>query len=88
MQSTAERNAVFVTTAWAIEDPQGRVYIDSTFKNEEHAWHIVLGWPDQSEVDAAKLRGYRAYQAQIYRPPDAREKKPTHTSSPIQEKLL
>ena len=88
MQSPPEHNAVFVTTAWAIEDPQGRVYIDSTFKNEAHAWHIVLGWPDQSEVEHAKQRGYKAYQAQIYRPPPAGEKKPANISSPVQEKLL
>lgn len=74
MQAAPERNAVFVTTAWAIEDPQGRVYIDSTFKTEAHAWHIVLGWPDQAEVENAKRRGYRAYQAEIYRPNSAGEK--------------
>lgn len=56
------------TLAWAVEDPEGRVLADSTFRDEAHAWQVALGWPSQDEIDHAKKRGYKAYLAEIRKP--------------------
>lgn len=66
--SLQSRNGGPRVTAWAVEDPEGRVLADSTFRDEAHAWQVALGWPSEQEIAHAKRRGYRAYLAEIYRP--------------------
>lgn len=45
-------------TVLAMISPYGDVLADSKFKDENDVWQIVLGWPAQEEIDAAKAKGY------------------------------
>ncbi|OHB85684.1 MAG: hypothetical protein A2Z38_04095 [Planctomycetes bacterium RBG_19FT_COMBO_48_8] len=49
-----ERKTMMV---WAVIFEDGRVLADSTFRGEDHAWQIALGWPDAEEIEEAKKRG-------------------------------
>jgi hypothetical protein len=48
------------TESWAIFYPSGEVIADTTFKDENHAWQIALGWPNAEEIEQAKRNGFRA----------------------------
>jgi hypothetical protein len=50
---------------WAIVWPDGKLLADSTFKDEDHAWQIALGWPSEEEILAAKAAGYKAVQVEV-----------------------
>ena len=52
--------------AWAIIRPNGDVVLDSAFKTARDAWEVVLGWPAEDEIDAAKAEGYRVVFASVY----------------------
>ena len=53
-------------TAWAVVHPNGTYLLaDTNFRNEDHAWKIFLGWPDDEEIERAKKSGYRAMQVLI-----------------------
>lgn len=54
-----------VKPVWAIVWPDGRILADSTFKDEDHAWQIALGWPDDVEIEMAKRQGYAALQVTV-----------------------
>jgi hypothetical protein len=45
---------------WAIIFPDGKIVAGSDFKDEAHAWQMVLGWPDEEEIERAKQEGYKA----------------------------
>lgn len=47
------------TQAWAVIWPDGRVLVDSTFRDEAHAWTVALGWPDAEEIAEAKKKGVK-----------------------------
>ncbi len=34
-------------------------------RDENNAWQIALGWPDQQEIDAHKLAGWYATEATV-----------------------
>jgi hypothetical protein len=50
---------------WAIIWPDGKILADSDFKDEAHAWHIALGWPDDKEIAIAKRKGFKARKVRI-----------------------
>jgi len=54
-----------ITQAWAIIKPNGDIVLDSSFKNEKMAWEIVLGYPTEDEIDAAKKSGYKSVFAAV-----------------------
>lgn len=56
-----------VIELWAYITPEGRVLADSEFKSESDAWRIGLGWPDDSEIIAAKAAGARVERVSVIR---------------------
>lgn len=50
---------------WAVVFSDGRIIAESDFENEEEAWRIALGWPDQDEIDEAKKRGAFCVKARL-----------------------
>lgn len=53
---------------WAIVSPAGAVHADTDFRDENHAWQIVLGWPTEQEITDAKEDGYRAIEIPVHLP--------------------
>jgi hypothetical protein len=50
---------------WAYIRNDGRVLADSTFRDEDDAWRIALGWPHQSEIEHAKAAGDRVVRVRV-----------------------
>lgn len=50
---------------WAVKAPDDTIIADSSFKTERRAWEVVLGWPDEEEIEFEKKRGYRAMRVRI-----------------------
>jgi hypothetical protein len=53
----------------AVFFPDGRILADSTFKTEDDALRIALGWPTKGEVRHAMQRGLRVERVEIIVPP-------------------
>jgi hypothetical protein len=49
---------------WVIVAPDGLVYV-GLHENEDHAWHIFLGWPTAEDVADRKREGWYAAPAAI-----------------------
>ena len=49
----------------AFISPDNQICIDTTLADENSVWRVFLGWPDQEEINDAKLRGYRVVKAEI-----------------------
>lgn len=41
---------------WVIVGPKGLAYVGLHI-DEDHAWQIYLGWPDQDEITERKAQG-------------------------------
>ena len=51
---------------WVITDPTGAVkYIAKPDDDENTAWTIALGWPDDDEIQRYKSQGWRAHIATL-----------------------
>lgn len=49
---------------WVVVGSQG-VYWLGHSRDEEGAWDIALGWPDQQEIDLRKQEGWYAAEATV-----------------------
>lgn len=50
----------------AIIDKHGRlVFACSGARTRSEAWQLWLGWPDESEIEAKRVQGYRAVMADL-----------------------
>lgn len=49
---------------WVIVGPKGLAYVGLHI-DEDHAWQIYLGWPDQDEITERKAQGWYAAKATI-----------------------
>ena len=50
---------------WCYFGANGHICADSSFKNAEECWRILLGWPTKGEVKAAQRRGDQVRQIEI-----------------------
>lgn len=49
---------------WVVVAPSGLSWLGLA-RDENNAWQIALGWPDQQEIDAHKLAGWYATEATV-----------------------
>ena len=49
---------------FVIVGPQGLAYV-GLHSSEADCWKVYLGWPDTSEVEHAKSRGFNCYEATL-----------------------
>jgi hypothetical protein len=56
---TRDSFATRLSDGLAVLYPNGAVLYDSSFKTEDDAFELALGWPHPEEVEAAKKRGMR-----------------------------
>lgn len=55
-----------VCDCYAYITHKGLVLADSDLDTTERAWQVGLGWPDESEISAAKRKGCRVAKVSIY----------------------
>lgn len=53
------------TRAWAILNKNGALMFLTFARDEESVWTWYLGWPDESEIAAARQRGMRCVQVNV-----------------------
>ena len=55
---------------WCYFGADGRTCADSSFRDRDEAWRVMLGWPTVGEVRNAQARGDRVAQVEILPPED------------------
>lgn len=43
----------------------GKLLLDSNFRDEAHAWTVGLGWPTQEEIECQKQEGARVVRGMV-----------------------
>lgn len=43
----------------------GRMHVDTAYKNEKEVWHVFLGWPGEKEIADAKANGCKVVKVKI-----------------------
>lgn len=51
-------------TPWVVVSPAGVVWLGHA-DNEQQAWSVALGWPDDEEINNCKARGWYATEATV-----------------------
>ena len=51
--------------AWAFVDEHGNMIAESGFRGAADVWRVLLGWPDEQEIETAKKRGCRVVRVTI-----------------------